>query len=162
MAWDKPKPELPQSLPPKVMDAMVAFINYEGINFGSWLPTGGSEYDQIKQVRAKATALYAKTRKKVEDEHAAYWSPEAVALRARAVGVEMQGFHIRDDFRIQCDAFQDDGTPCGNVVGMAPLPDDHDGLCEGCRANRRPHPPRVTMDPSCVVWGPRGDAWEGS
>lgn len=100
-------------------------------------------------------------------EHAEYWSPEAVACRerfTRAAGMTAirEAFHIRDDFRIVCDGILADGSRCGNNVGMAPLPDDHDGLCEGCRANRRPHPPRVTMDPSCVVWGPRGDAWEGS
>jgi hypothetical protein len=92
-------------------------------------------------------------------EHAEYWSPEAVERRARWLA-DNKGFHIRDDFRIVCDGIVD-GETCGNNIGMAPLPDGHDGLCERCRNRRIPFHPRITLDPNGVVWGPHGDAYEG-
>lgn len=92
--------------------------------------------------------------------HAEYWSPEWSAIReryAKTVG----RLHIRDDFRIVCDGIVD-GKPCGNNIGMAPLPDDHDGLCERCRRSCRPYVPRITTSAEAVDWGPRGDAYEGA
>ena len=115
-------------------------------------------------------------RARLEEEHRAYWSEEAIACRerfAKAVGKTTieEAFHIRDGFRILCDALLPDMTECGNNLGFAPLPDSHDGLCERCRRHGYPHPPRITMSPNGIVWGspgyqkpskvPRGDAYEG-
>lgn len=82
-------------------------------------------------------------------EHARYWSDEGISCRQRfADAVHKttieEAFHIQDRFRIVCDG-QVDGEDCGNVIGFAPLPDTHDGLCERCRNRNFAFPPRIAM-----------------
>jgi hypothetical protein len=125
--------------------------------------------------------------RRIGGAHAEHWSSEAVACQQRFVGaVEKrtidEAFHIRDGFRITCDAFPNglDQPECGNVIGIAPLPDDHDGLCQRCRSTQASFPPRIALSSEMIisshtdlrVWRERrksvpavpaahGDAWEG-
>jgi len=93
-----------------------------------------------------------------EADHAAYWSEEAVERRRRfAATVDVpsieEAFHIRDGFRIVCDGLPEgrEGKRCDNVIGFAPLPLQHDGLCERCRRMGYDFQPRITESPLRVV-----------
>lgn len=80
--------------------------------------------------------------------HADYWLLEAVAERGRFETAAGR-FHVRDDFRLVCDG-QVDGHDCGNNIGLAPIPDAHDGLCEQCRWRGVDFPPRIHMTPDGI------------
>lgn len=80
--------------------------------------------------------------------HADYWSLEAVLERQRFEAAAGR-FHIQDGFRIVCDG-QINGKDCGNNIGVAPLPDTNDGLCEQCRWRGVEFPPRIYMTPDGI------------
>jgi hypothetical protein len=90
--------------------------------------------------------------------HVDHWSDEPVARRKRfaaSVGVPTleDAFHIRDGFRIVCDGLPEGpgGKRCDNVIGFAPLPLQHDGLCERCRRIGYDFEPRIAESPLGIV-----------